>query len=212
MERSVWWEKTVEYYFVKKCLDNDELIAPLDGKHEQAGDAILAAKLKWVLIEFKKDVDCLESEEKKFRDYQLAFKELSSHDKHHCLIYGVFGTTKESPNTEVFDIKFCTYFSRSGLTDYQDLLGNGTDIDTFACYLEALTKHKKQPSGDGSSGGMNMADYAQVLGINARKKVVTCLSQAEFAKAWNMTLQKKKKLTYTPTQQMNGPERGGMSR
>ena len=210
MGHPVWWEKTVEYYFVKKFVRDDELIAPLDGKHEQAGDAMLAAGLKWVLIEFKKDFACLKSEAEKFKDYQLAVNELGSHDKHHYLIYGFFSVTKESPKTKVFGIKACTYFSRSGLKDYQDLLGSGADIQTFARYLEALTKHKKQPPGDGSSGGMNMANYAQVLGINADDKVVTCSSQVEFGKVLGMTLQKQ--LTHTPTRQMNGPERGGMSR
>ena len=210
MGHPVWWEKTVEYYFVKKFVKDDEVIAPLDGKHELAGDAMLAAGLKWVLIEFKKDDTCLESEAEKFRNYQLAVNELSSQDNHHYLIYGLFGVTKASPETKVFGIGACTYFSRSGLEDYQELLGSGTDIQTFARYLEALTKHKKQPPGDGSAGGMNMANYAQVLGINADGKVVTCSSQAEFGKALGMTLQKQ--LTHTPTRQMNGPERGGMSR
>ena len=187
MGHPIWWEKTVEYYFVKKFVSDDELIAPLDGKHELAGDAMLAAGLKWVLIEFKKNFACLESEAVKFSDYQRAAKELSSQDNHHYLIYGRFGVTEASPKTKVFGIGACTYFSRSCLEDYQDLLASGTDIQTFARYLEALTKHKKQPPGDGSSGGMNMANYAQVLGINADGKVVTCSSQAEFGKALGMT-------------------------
>ncbi len=32
-----WWEKTVEYYFVRKYLI-DSAIAPLDGDEELAGD------------------------------------------------------------------------------------------------------------------------------------------------------------------------------
>lgn len=47
-----WWEKTVEYAFVK----NAEFlsVSPLDGDHEQAGDAILRnEKGNYYLIEFK---------------------------------------------------------------------------------------------------------------------------------------------------------------
>ena len=50
-----WWEKTVEYYFILKCLGDSISIAPLDGHEERGGDAILSSKHRWILIEFKKD-------------------------------------------------------------------------------------------------------------------------------------------------------------
>lgn len=36
-----WWEKTVEYKFLMSVASQKKLfLAPLDGEHEQAGDAI----------------------------------------------------------------------------------------------------------------------------------------------------------------------------
>ena len=47
-----WWEKTVEYLFVRQA--KFLKIAPLDGNHEKAGDAILRNKNgKYYLVEFK---------------------------------------------------------------------------------------------------------------------------------------------------------------
>ncbi len=60
-----WWEKTVEYFFILNCRANHMRIAPLDGKEERAGDVLFSSDNNWVLIEFKRDMECLKSEEKK---------------------------------------------------------------------------------------------------------------------------------------------------
>ncbi len=68
----IWWGKTVEYYFVKKYVELDMLIAPLDGNEEKAADAILSNVDSWALIEFKRSDSELSNEYKKFNDYESA--------------------------------------------------------------------------------------------------------------------------------------------
>jgi len=103
-----WWEKTVEYQFAfKTAISRGEgFLAPLDGHHEQAGDALFAdSKHRWLLIEFKRDLQQLDSEAKKFFDYGLAARELSPVDGHHFLIYGSLDSSRRLQLTS------CTYFS-----------------------------------------------------------------------------------------------------
>lgn len=84
-----WWEKTVEYYFVRKYL-TDSAIAPLDGNEESAGDAVFGRDGKLVLIEFKRDLGSIDQEKVKFHDFELAKQKLKDNDYHHYLIFGVF--------------------------------------------------------------------------------------------------------------------------
>ncbi|EPJ3731802.1 hypothetical protein U8643_002014, partial [Acinetobacter baumannii] len=77
-----WWEKTVEYFFIKKYVA-DHLVAPLDGKHELAGDAFLSDnQQKWIMIEFKARAESLDTEKKKFRSYDEAYNALGKYDHH----------------------------------------------------------------------------------------------------------------------------------
>ena len=90
----IWWEKTVEYFFVQNYVDLQMLICPLDGDHENAGDAIFANAENWILIEFKKEECDIVSEKNKFKNYQKAKEYLSNRDAHHFLIYGAIDNTK----------------------------------------------------------------------------------------------------------------------
>lgn len=63
--KKIWWEKTVEYAFVRSA--HFLSVSPLDGNHEQAGDAILSNKEnKFYLIEFKKEDSNQEDEIDKY--------------------------------------------------------------------------------------------------------------------------------------------------
>jgi len=118
-----WWEKTVEYYFVRKFVDEKTLVAPLDGDEERAGDAILSAGHKWILLEFKKDSGSIKTEYKKFNNYPNAKSELSNFDGHHFLIYGLLTQEKEA-----FGIKAITYFSNKSPVDMNNILSAGVGI------------------------------------------------------------------------------------
>jgi hypothetical protein len=68
-----WWEKTVEYEFVMSVSREQGLfLAPLDGEHEKAGDAVFSSDNRWVLIEFKKDEASVRTEKGKFVLYDEA--------------------------------------------------------------------------------------------------------------------------------------------
>ena len=140
-----WWEKTVEYFFVKKYV-TDTAISPLDGPEEKAGDAIFSKKNKLILIEFKKDLNSVRSERKKFHNFELARKELKDYDSHHFLIYGLLDNNH-------FIIKAQTYFSEQEI-DVEDALYQGKTVNEFNKYLEKFLKLKgASVKNGGESGG-----------------------------------------------------------
>lgn len=63
-----YWEKTVEWMFVRHHLEAVGAAAPLESDKEAAGDAMLSfgGTDKWFLIEFKKDDDTVKKERDKF--------------------------------------------------------------------------------------------------------------------------------------------------
>lgn len=62
----VYFEKTVEWAFVKRYLPKGSFAAPLDGAHEAAGDALFSDGLNWLLIEFKINDIAIRKERDKF--------------------------------------------------------------------------------------------------------------------------------------------------
>lgn len=185
-----WWEKTVEYQFVMLVARAKKLfLSPLDGVVERAGDAILSAENRWILIEFKKDISSISDEKTKFIQYEQAKAALSSFDSHHHIIYG--RESKKAANR----LQLCsqTYFSgvSSNLTG---ILKSGAEFEFFANYLKQFTEFKKRPGGGGGSG-IDMSDYALVAGVNADNNIVECLSLAEFLRHW--APERKKELYFT---------------
>lgn len=172
----IWWEKTVEYYFVAKYLSNTAAIAPLDGNHEKAGDNIFTQGNKWVLIEFKRSKADLESEKTKFINYQQAQSALSAIDGHHFLIYGGMLYTGE------FSLWAQTYFSGRTGVSLDEVIKNGKGIRAFIIYVEAFIAFKKGGN-PGSSGGLGVTDYAQVACVNKNGDICACMSLAEFRRS-----------------------------
>ncbi|WP_139685793.1 hypothetical protein [Vibrio tasmaniensis] len=171
-----WWEKSVEYYFVKKFLPLETMISAFDGKHEQIGDVLLQHADRWIMIEFKVDKDAISSEKNKFHDYELAFEELSAHDSHHFLIYGAIHSENE---------EFClcgdTYFSGQPSGNIKKILASGLKKDAFLTYLDRFLFHKNGgPKGGGGGGGLTFKDYALVAGISCDNKIVECKTLQEF--------------------------------
>lgn len=169
----LWWEKTVEYYFVKKYVDLNMFVAPLDGNHEKVGDVIFANESSWVLIEFKRDEKSITDELDKFVNYAEAQQEFQSIDQHHLIIYGDIINGK-------FDLGCKRYFSGKNIS-LDKALYSGVDKDKFLLYLKRFWAYKKQSKG--GSGG-----YGFVAGISSDGKVTKCMTLSEFAEA--MSLQK----------------------
>ncbi|UTH73346.1 hypothetical protein [Chromobacterium sp. IIBBL 290-4] len=177
MSKPIWWEKTVEYKFVRQFIKDNHMIAPLDGKHEAAGDAILGLGLKWVLIEFKKDASSINSEIEKFGNRWIeAKKSLTGKDTHHFLI---FGQLSEVDGKLDINLRAVNYFSLNKIK-CNEIFSCGVDPETFNAYLVEFAKFKETVS---SSGGMDLQAYEQVMGVNANGEVVACASLKEFGLA-----------------------------
>ncbi|XNT05487.1 hypothetical protein AB6D20_021185 [Vibrio splendidus] len=164
----LWWEKTVEYFFVQKYVDIDMFIAPLDGNQEKGGDAIFANESSWILIEFKRDQESISSEIKKFTNFSEAKKTLEPKGKHHLIIYGL-------EDNDEFHLHSQEYFSEEKI-DIEKALLVGTNQNNFIDYLKQLVSFKKQ-SKSGSGG------YSLVAGISKTGKVTKCMKIPEFAEA-----------------------------
>lgn len=167
-----WWEKTVEYYFILKCLGDSISIAPLDGHEERGGDAILSSKHRWILIEFKKDEPSLRSEQDKFNNYSSAKERLSDRDSHHFIIYG-FINNQENPRK--FALTGQTFFSEKRIESVKEMLKKGKTKKEFLAYLDELINFKKVSDTSGS-GGLGLESYSLVAGINSEGKVTQCMS------------------------------------
>ena len=176
-----WWEKTVEYYFVRKFIDERILVAPLDGDEERAGDTILSAGHKWILIEFKKDSESIKTEYKKFNDYHRAKNELSNFDGHHFLIYGFL-----KQENGAFAINVITYFYNKTSADINNILSVGVDIELFQSYLTKFFNFKKNASGGSGGFFLNSSMVAGVVETGGAFKIVKCMSLMEYA----LTVQK----------------------
>lgn len=184
-----WWEKTVEYQFVLLVAQARKLfLAPLDGAQERAGDAVLSADNRWVLIEFKKNATSISTEKEKFVSYREAHAVLSSSDAHHHIIYGQ--ESKES----IQRLQLCSQTYFSGIRcDLDGILSSGINYDTFKMYVERYTKFKKGPKG-GSGGGVTMDDLTLVAGVNTDNNIVECLSLTEFQRQLGLELVQERKL------------------
>lgn len=166
-----WWEKTVEYYFIQKYVGNRMFVAPLDGKEEKAGDAIFSSNQKWMLIEFKRDIESINNEKKKFVDYENAKSCLQSQDSHHCIVYG-----KELDN--VFSLEVETYFSKSLRNSIDNMLNYSVSFELFNKYLKDLLVFKQ--SNSGSNGSISSDSYMLVAGVSESGNIIECLSLYEF--------------------------------
>jgi hypothetical protein len=176
----IWWEKTVEYFFIQKALKDKMAIAPLDGNEERAGDAILSSGRKWILIEFKKDVESIKTEFKKFYDYKEAKNRLKDFDEHHFLIYGGF-----PDGSKEFGLGIITYFSHSTPQSIDALLASGKNENEFIEYLSRFIKYKIGSNGSegGGGGGLEISNYSSVVGVSAvfgENKIVECMSLFDF--------------------------------
>lgn len=170
----MWWEKTVEYAFVQAFMpdfsdgraDEKRYLAPLDGDHEKAGDAIMAINTRLVLIEFKRSLGEVNSELEKFPNFPAARRALEGSDRHHFLVYGVAGKTSR------LDLAVRTYFS--GLeVEVKKITAKGKGYNSFSSYLNKFLKFKNPKGGGGagekSSGpppdDLSGLEYTVVIGI-----------------------------------------------
>lgn len=170
-----WWEKTIEYLFVKKHVQEESLVIPFDGKEELQGDSALCVASKWVLIEFKKEKSSISSEKKKFYDFETAYKNLKGSDSHHHIIYGSLVKNGDKIN---LILKSQTYFSHQENSSIEALLMSGIEFEEFQSYLKEFFSYKKKT--DDESGGVVLDTNSNVVGVTASGEVVECKSMKEY--------------------------------
>lgn len=170
-----WWEKTVEYLFVKKHIDEDSLVIPFDGVYELQSDGALCVASTWILIEFKKEKASIHSEKRKFYDFEAAKQKLSNSDSHHHIIYGAPIKNGESLG---LILKSQTYFSGEESPNIESLLKSGIGFETFQRYLKDFVSLKKTTVED--AGGVVLDTNSNVLGVTSSGKVVECMSMKEY--------------------------------
>ncbi|EGR2435248.1 TPA: hypothetical protein I6182_003401 [Vibrio cholerae] len=170
-----WWEKTVEYLFVKKHVDEESLIIPFDGKEELQSDGALCVASKWILIEFKKEKNSIPHEKKKFNDFEAAYEKLHKRDFHHHIIYGSPVLNNGSINLV---LKSQTYFSQQLNASIESLLMTGIEFEAFHSYLKDFVSFKKTTEED--AGGVVLDTNSNVVGVTSSGRVVECKSMKEY--------------------------------
>ncbi|WP_299086664.1 hypothetical protein [uncultured Campylobacter sp.] len=137
----LWWEKTVEYYFVKQCLLGID-IAPFDGDVEKLGDVLTHNNGKFLLIEFKRAFENLSLEKNKYKDWEESAKAIKTYNStwldggFHIFIFG-------SKDNYKFELKAHKYWM------LQDRLGGSikdfkSDVDSFKKYNQEHGICKKE--------------------------------------------------------------------
>lgn len=167
-----WWEKTVEYYFIKKYISEDVLLSPLtDNEDLIARDSLFSTDNKWVIIEFKRDFESSKYEKNKFIDYCEAKSKLENKDGHHFIVHGEYN----EEYSERFYLVAHTYFSKY-LLNPDNIFYDGIGFQTFIEYIKELSKYKKIKEGIGGSGG-----FSFVASFNDMGEIINCMSLKEFA-------------------------------
>jgi len=188
-----WWEKTVEYKFIKEYIDLNSFIAPLDGNEEKAGDAIFGENDKFILIEFKKDEKSIKNEQKKFFDFNSAKQKLEDKDSHHILVYG------KIINKDLI-LSARTYFSGKNIT-LNKKFTNGKSLKEFKDYLDSFLNLKKGSKTEGGAGR-----YGLVAGITQEGSITKCLTLEEFNSEMDLNLNIKiQNNIEPPTPSFRGP-------
>ena len=183
-----WWEKTVEYKFVMEVSQLDkQFLAPLDGNHERAGDAIFSTSNKWVLIEFKKDSISISTEKSKFgSNYKKAKDALAPSDSHHHIVYGK--PTKEVPSQlELYSQTYFFGLGKSHPLNIKEILSSGINYKEFSDYLNKLVNYKEVAQGGGSEN-LTINNYFLITGINSDNQLVACISLTEFQRQFELKL------------------------
>lgn len=158
----IWWEKTVEYSYVRNIITGDEALSPLDGNAEKAfGDLIQKSNHLFKLIEFKKSKLEFKSELEKYEKHKVSRDSCKSvaawFEKNcpdlpkmkgataHWLVYG-----------DLFEkqlvVRACPYhFTDTKPNEIDPRNTSGTSIENFKEYLSALNEIRGKDSvGSGS--------------------------------------------------------------
>lgn len=188
-----WWEKTVEYQFVINAVNSASalLLVPLNDTMEKTGDLLLQSDIRFVMIEFKKDLDAFKSEYDKYYDEKTGFDRakiaadefvtrkniaLPKHEtgSGHLLVYGK--VDKPAPGKQpVLQTLIVEYFDlKKPRVDIQDALRRGFDSDQLDTYLiEFLPKKKSKalPQVKKDEAKSKSSDVANVKALDGQDEI-----------------------------------------
>ncbi|MFS1934519.1 hypothetical protein [Vibrio splendidus] len=198
-----WWEKTVEYAYVKKYLGEYEFIWPYDGKHESLSDSAIANGLTWSIIEFKSDLKWENAEKKKFEKHgsgkyleaKLALMKNYAEGNankgiaHHFIVYG------ELDSHNNLSLKSERYFAAENKYIFEptELVKKGIALTPFIKYVYEFNKWKNGGNNGGSGGGsthppqnpdggLSLSNYGVVVGVGLKNNTVVCMTLEDFVK------------------------------
>ncbi|UNU73783.1 hypothetical protein LU293_02450 [Moraxella nasovis] len=204
-----WFEKSVEYAFVRQF---DFIATPLDGNLEKMGDVIFGEDDKFFLVEFKRtsELACIQSEQKKYTDFQHSINTLSSSQSSSChfIIYGA----NNNQSFVLLMTNYCDFLNnnlkdRFYSVDKKRLFDSAISYQDFKQYLEVVIEEKLKGKKEGSAGGI-IHELDNMLVVN-NEGVVASLFEAiqEFKLEKNLDLSQKIQKDHTPNRScdMDGP-------
>jgi hypothetical protein len=168
-----WWEKTVEYAFVRRYVSEDALLAGLDGPLEVGfGDAVFEEFNRLILLEFKKDAEAVTAEPEKLSVSvaRALGNSVLRCDRHHILVYGgeVGGR---------FRLFAKTYFTGFEFENTEAVFDGAVAKEHFKKYLVELNRIRK--SGGDPLGGGGGARSTAVAAVDREGNVVGAMSLNE---------------------------------
>ncbi|MDO4227116.1 hypothetical protein [Neisseria sp.] len=199
-----WYEKTVEYAFVRKFLNLDAM--PLSGTAEKIGDTMFYEGNHFYIIEFKRGKDIkseITSEQNKYLNYEKSMKTLCEHnrEKPH---YVVFGKINDQQEWGLFAAHYVCFVCRKykhhwPLTSLSTDLKPITSKEQLKEYLQLLINEKESSSGSSSS-----VDYGNTLIVDKDGNACS-LSDREGLAELNLVFP----INKPPQQNLRSPKRKG---
>ncbi|WP_312407708.1 hypothetical protein [Pseudomonas rhodesiae] len=175
----MWWEKTVECRFVADVVANGmcDFAASLSGRYERtAGNAIFGKGSGLVLVEFKRSLSDVPTEETLFESYGDAKAALSQYEHH----FIVFGELAKDCHTNL-ELLAQRYFVAGDYFDGITVLQHGVSKLVFDEYLHALAEHKEEDGRGRGIGHVTDQAMSAVIGVSADGQMVGAISLHEYA-------------------------------
>ena len=187
-EEPKWFEKTVEYAFVRRFADF--LACPLDGSLETMGDTIFSTGHTFFLMEFKVDASSasVASERNKYADAEASIEVLRGYSSSRCH-WAVFGGLKDQRFYLAMKnyVDFLANIDVSMYANARLLKMSGAGKENFCVYLETVIEEKLKGKKEG--GGGIVESLSHMLVVNDQGEVASA-----FDSALGLNLKMKKQL------------------
>lgn len=185
-----WWEKTVEYNFVVNASTYGlNILAPLDGKVESAGDVIVGKPDKFFIIEFKRKEKDIRTEFNKFHKHETGYNKAKdelyneNNPTSHYLIYGKHEVIKKEDNDvekntheNKLTLTFVNYFDFDKIIIHDNkchYFEKGMSLEELNHYILRLTFYKNMPKTKGGTESSSGSSEALILAIDKDNNVQT---------------------------------------